>query len=59
MMNCTMLDMLAEDVNTPEIGNPMRWSSKPARTKKVVNAMAKTAAAGTAALSLLAALFMR
>lgn len=58
-MNYTMLDMLAEDVNTPEIGNPARWSNKPAKSGRLAKAAAKAAFAATALVRLMTAIFVR
>lgn len=58
-MNYTMIDMLAEDTNAPEIGNPMIWNGGKSVRKRIARAAVKAAAAVPAVFCLLSALFTR
>ena len=57
-MKYTIIDMLAEDVNAPEIGNPVIWNNKPIM-KKLRSAATMTVAGASAILSTLTALTAR
>ena len=59
MMNHTMLDILAEDVNVPEITYPTCRNDKPATGKRMSKTAKKAAAAVFTAVSLLTTFFTR
>ena len=59
MMNYTMFDILAEDVSSPEIGNPLIWSGKPYIKNKLKKARAATASAAAMMLFAMTTLLKR
>ena len=59
MMNYNMLDMFAEDVNAPEIANPIIWSGKHTVRKALRKVAVGSAAAVTMMLSVLTTFFTR